>query len=478
MRIALSGGERGAYRNALVAMGVPRIAMNLTQFTIPKTKPVSLPDMFEGAEVVLYTSDGDEDTDRFDEFIRTHADHIDVVIGRPDYDGEWLGSKYVPLWNDGEDLERLAFLCQKYGRVAISDRAINPKTLPRINQLQQRWGATLVGLTSKTDIIEAVDWDLVVVSSWTSVARFGETQVWDGFTLRRYPAQKKDSARAKHRADIVRLGVNYDDVIAGDVAAVQELAIKSWLEWEHRTFQTAAYHPSEDDDEVEFETSNEGGIATIPPSDVTPTLADSEYNGVATTPINSRHESEVQLLPGFTVETVTDHPLAPSSDGEETQDVQGFDVPVVRTADTGLRNCDSCYLAPRCPAFTPHVECAYKIPVVIRTQTQLRAVLNAVIEMQAARVMFGKFGEDLEGQGMDANVSAEMDRLFRLVKDLKEIDDSRDMLKINVEARGSAGVLSRIFGEQAAEKANALPEPIQHKELDAFIEGEILEGDS
>lgn len=474
MKVALSGGERGAYRSVLLSMGVPRIAMNLTQFNIPKTKVVDLAEMFNGSEVVLYTSDGDEDVHRYDQFLREHADSLSLVVGRPDYDGEWLGEKYYPLWNDPEDTERLAHLCQKYGRAVISDRAITPKTLPRVNQLKQRWGASLVGITSKTDVIEAVEWDLVIVSSWTSVVRYGETQVWDGHRLFRYPAQKKDSARSKHRADIVRLGVNYEEVVDGDVNALQELAIKSWLSWEQKTLSGSAYHPLGDDDELEFDSSEKGGIATIPPSEVTPTLGDSEYNGITTTHINGRHEDAYELLPGIGVETVTDHPFSKGPDGDETADARGFDVQVVRTSDNGLRNCDSCYLASRCPAFTPHVECAYKIPVVIRTSTQLSAVLNAIIEMQAARVMFAKFGEDLEGQGADATVSAEMDRLFRLVKDLKEIDDSRDMVKINVEARGSSGVLSRIFGDQAAEKATALSSPVQPQELDAFIEGEVL----
>lgn len=478
MRIALSGGEKGTYRNILKANNAPRIAFNITQFNVPKTKEVDLKDLLGGAEVVVYSSDGDEDTAKFDTFVRTHADNIELVIGRPDYDGSWLREKYVPLWNDVLDLERLAYLCERNGRVAISDRAITPKTLPRIRQLHERWGTKLVGITSKVDNITAVDWDYVIVSSWTSVVRYGETQVWDGFGLRRYPAQKKESARTKHRADIVRMHLDYEAVSDGDVAECAKLAVKSWMAWEEHTFQSqpGAYHPQSDSDETEFSTAETGEIATIYPETPTSTFPVSGGASIAIPPPESRHENEQLLLPVIGVENVIAHGTFTTPDGEETQDTEGFKVPVVRAANSSIRNCDSCYLAPRCPMFREHTECAYKIPVELKTKQQLQAVLTAMLEMQTSRVLFAKFAEELEGQGMDPNLSSEMDRLFKLVKELKEIEDTRDMVRIEMEARGSSGVLSRIFGDKAGEKASELSQPMSNAELDQWIiNAEVLE---
>jgi hypothetical protein len=64
----------------------------------------------------------------------------------------------------------------------------------------------------------------------------------------------------------------------------------------------------------------------------------------------------------------------------------------------------------------------------------------------------------MEGQGIDPALSAEMDRLFNLVDKFKNISDNRDVVRLNVEARGSAGVLSRLFGSKAGETARMLPD--------------------
>lgn len=479
MKVVLSGGEKGTYRSILLENGVTAIAFNITQYAIPKRKETNLAELLGGAAAYVYTSDEDEDVAKFDEFIRQQAEAIECVIGRPDYNGEWLGSKYVPLWNDPEDLERLAYLCEKHGRVAISDRALNAKTIPRINQLKQRWGCFLVGMTSKVDMIEAVKWDAVVVSSWTSVVRFGETQVWDGHGLRRYPAQKKESARKKHRPDIVRLigPEAYEAVMEDDVKEVARLAVKSWQAWEEKTFgtpSTAAYHPlGEDDDEAEYDPNNSQIVANSPSTALASNPVPATTN-IAITPILTRHASEKKLLPVLGLETIVDNHVETDSEGNEIGDFKGDDTTVIRYVSNGIRNCDSCYLAPRCPEFREHAECAFELPVEIKTKAQLRAVINAMITMQASRIFFAKLGEEMEGQGMDPALSSEMDRFFRMVQSAKDIEDTRDLIKFNMEARSSAGVLNRIFGKTP----NAAPvaTPITAGELDRVIlEADVLD---
>lgn len=479
MKIVLSGGEKGTYRNILVDNGVDDIAVNLTQLSIPKRKELNLEELLGGASVYLYTSDEDEDIERFDSFIREHADALSFVVGRPDYNGDWLGEKYVPIWNDPDDLERLAHLCQKYGRVAVSDRAINGKTLPRIRQLKQRWGAFMIVLTGKADVIEAIDWDVAIVSSWTSVVRFGETQVWNGHKLFRYPAQKKESARRKHRADIVRLGVDHEAVTEDDVKEVAKLAVKSWLAWEKHTFDkpsSAAYHPGEEvDDEDEFDAETGDVVATSPETTTSPNTVSGGMS-IATVEVERRHENERELLPVFGVESVVSTESHTTADGDETYEMEQVREDVVNYSPRSLRQCDSCYLAPRCPRFKEHSDCAYDLPLEVRTKGQLRALLTAMVEMQASRVMFAKFAEDLEGQGMDPGLSAEMDRLFRLIKDFKDIQDTRDVFRMEVEAKAGSGVLSRIFGSQAGERAQELERPMDTPAIDkAILDAEVLD---
>ena len=125
------------------------------------------------------------------------------------------------------------------------------------------------------------------------------------------------------------------------------------------------------------------------------------------------------------------------------------DVPVVQTRDNSLRQCDTCFVASNCPAFKPQNTCAFKLPVEVKTKEQLKSLINAIIEMQGQRVAFMRFAEEMNGGYADPNVSQEIDRLFKLIKTTKELDDSREFIRMTVERQGSAGVLSQIFGEKA-----------------------------
>ena len=456
MKIYFGGAEKGSYRNMLLASNVTKFGINLTHLPIPKKKELDLSVMFNGGEVLLYASEGDEDIARYDSFIRQHADNLSVVIGQSHYDGAWLGDRYVPIWNDSEDLERLAWLCQKNGRVAISDKAITARNQSRIRQLGERWGAQLVGLTSKPDLIESIPWESVVVGSWTSVIRYGETQVWDGHGLRRYPAQQKESARKKHRADIVRLGIDFDAVMEDEVAVVGALAIESWKQWETRTF--GGYDHMSDDDETEFDTPETGEVvATTPPSLSTGTAV-SRGSSIAIPPVERRHASERLLLPVMGIETITSRGTQSVDNEGESIEIAPETHEVIKYNANPLRQCNSCYLSSRCPSFKENTECAFSLPIEIKTKDQLQAAMRALIEMQMGRVMFARFAEEMEGQGIDPALSAEMDRLFNLVDKFKNISDNRDVVRLNVEARGSAGVLSRLFGSKAGETARMLPD--------------------
>jgi len=455
VKVFFGGAEKGSYRNMLLANGVTRFGVNLTHFPIPKRKELDLQTLFNGGEILLYTSEGDEDTDRYDSFIRDHADNLSVVIGRAEYDGTWLGDRYVPIWNDEKDLERLAWICQRYGRSAISDKAITPKNIHRINSLAQRWGASLIGITSKPDLIEKVNWDSAVVGSWTSAIRYGETQVWDNHGLRRYPAQQKESSRRKHRADIVRLGVDYDAVLADDVDAVGTLAIRSWQQWETHTF--GGYDLMNDDSDDESEQSTDGQIVAINHRTAPLTSAVSQGSNLTIGVPNKRHGIDRILLPVMGVEEVVSMGTQTVDNEGESIVVNPETIPVLRYNANPLRQCDSCYLSNRCPAFQEHMECAYKLPIEIRTKDQLQSAMRALIEMQVGRVMFARFAEELEGQGLDPTLSQEMDRVFNLVDKFKNISDNREMVRLEVEARGGAGVLSRLFGAKAGETARQLP---------------------
>jgi hypothetical protein len=125
------------------------------------------------------------------------------------------------------------------------------------------------------------------------------------------------------------------------------------------------------------------------------------------------------------------------------------DVTTVTSQSTSLRACDTCFVASNCPAFKPQSVCAFKLPVEVKTKEQLKSLINAIIEMQGQRVAFMRFAEEMNGGYADPNVSQEIDRLFKLIKTVKELDDSREFIRMTVERQGSSGVLSSIFGDKA-----------------------------
>jgi len=455
LKVFFGGAEKGSYRSILLSAGVTRFGINLTHFAVPKKKALDLATVYQGHDIILYVSENDEDLARYDSFVREHIDNLTYVIGRPDYDGSWMGEKYVPIWNDPEDLERLQWLCQKYGRVAISDRAITGRNLNRIGQIATRWSTQLIGLTSKPDVIEKINWESVVVVSWSSALRYGETQVWDGHSLHRYPAQQKESARKRHRNDITRLGADYEAVIEDEVNAVGTLAILSWKAWETKNF--GGYDLMNVDDEEEFTLTDDGQNIIISGDDQNPQSAAPRGSNIVPQVPEKRHENKRTLLPVMGIDTITSLGSQTLDNEGESIEIDPEQVSVLRYNADPLRQCNHCYLASRCPQFQENTECAFSLPIEIRTKDQLNSAMRALVEMQVGRVMFARFAEELEGQGIDTTLSTEMDRVFTMIEKLKNISDTRDTVSFTMEAKGTSGVLSRLFGAKAGEQARQLP---------------------
>ena len=473
MKIYFANSEKSSFRSLLLASGVTRFAVNLTHLAIPKKKELDLSAMFNGGEITLYTSENDEDITRYDSFVREHYENLTHVIGRPDYDGSWLGDRYVPLWNDPDDLERLSWLCQKHGKAAISDKAINGKTVSKIRNAMTRWDAKLIAVSSKPDILETIPWDSALVGSWTSAVRYGETQVWDGHGLRRYPAQQKDSSRKKHRADIQRLGLDIDAIIQDDNNEVAKLAILSWKAWENQTF--GVYDPAKDDDEQEMGLLDNDVNSNYIDQNAIPQKVAQGGASIAIRGVEKRHETEKMILPIMGVEQYSS-PLAETlAEHGEDGEINIESVSTIRYNSNLLRQCNSCYLSARCPAFRENSECGFKLPIEIKTKDQLQAALRAMLEMQVSRVLFARFAEELEGQGLDPALSDEIDRLFSFVEKFKDISDTRDMVRLEVEARGSSGVLSRLFGNGVGSATKQLTDGGFNRQQTDAMYSEILD---
>ena len=174
----------------------------------------------------------------------------------------------------------------------------------------------------------------------------------------------------------------------------------------------------------------------------TPAVSDNRGSGMRK--LEARNPAEMTSLPvfGYDYKTVVET----DDDGNETIK----DVPVVRSQKNSLRICDTCFVAANCPAFKPQNTCAFDLPVEVKTKEQLKSLINAMVEMQGQRVAFMRFSEEMNGGYADPNVSQEIDRLFKLIKTVKELDDSASFIRMTVETKGgSEGAISRIFGDRA-----------------------------
>jgi hypothetical protein len=143
-------------------------------------------------------------------------------------------------------------------------------------------------------------------------------------------------------------------------------------------------------------------------------------------------------------------------------------VPVVQNQSVSMRQCNTCFVAANCPAFKPDNTCAYNLPIEVKTREQLKALLTAIIEMQGQRVAFMRFAEEANGGYADPNTSQEMDRLFKLVKSVKELEENKEFIRITAERQSSGGVLSAIFGDRA-QALREMEQPLNEEQTTMII---------
>jgi len=275
----------------------------------------------------------------------------------------------------------------------------------------------------------------------------GETIVWDGNRLVRYQKKMKDQARPRYKSVIEKAGLDFDKILNDDNTEVTRLAIWSYLELEKSVDKKKPPHLSIVDGEKLSDNSvdidSPGSAETLGLDPDNRALEVRKDSDVERSKIIERDPSETRTLPVFSVNTKT------VIDKDESGRDLIRDVPVLETTSTSLRQCNSCFVAANCPAFKPDNACAFNLPVEVKTKDQLKGLLNAIIEMQGARVAFARFAEELNGGYPDPNTGQEIDRLFKIVKSLKELEDNREFVRMTVERQTSGGVMSALFGDRA-----------------------------
>lgn len=434
------------------AMGVS--VWGLIRRGLPKTKTYLLENYFpEGVDIYVYPGIPSNKTfaaDELEEFLADYEDFIANNLNRitmftevdhPDLPSELKQRQRETAWAEVPeekfaviyDSGNLESLATRYLNVCIPGAALEKDLSlePFAHRFAKQHGTKFHALgVAKPDSMRNTPFTTMATLAWLSPMMRGETVVWHNNRLVRYPKRMKDQARPRYKAVYEQAGLDFDKILADDAVEVSKLAVWSYQQLELWNNKIG----------LDLVTMSDGTLPTdkaeTPPVDVAKSGSDMRK-------LTPRNPAEMRTLPSLGVEV--SRVIDTDSDGVQTIK----DVPVIKSNQTSLRMCNTCIVAPNCPAAKPDSACAFELPVEVKTKAQLKSLIDALVEMQGQRVAFAKFAEDLNGGYPDPNVSQELDRFFKILKTIKELDDSREMMRVTVERSGSAGVLSSLFGEKA-----------------------------
>jgi hypothetical protein len=454
-KLFFAGAEQPSHRNLMAECGVNTFGINITNINRLVKPGWDVTDHLpKDAQWIAYADE--KSTWEQAEWLVEQEPFL--VLGPLEWREHFLpGESFAPMYGEGVEPN-------VWPVVGLTDDVVKAHvTLRRL--MTQYASSMLVAVTGANRGIERLD--VVVTYAWTMAQRFGETHVWAGNKLHRYAGNRKAEVRPKHRADMERLGIDAAQVLADDPVETARLAIRSWQEWGARY--------GEPNNVVMLPTRPSANGNGTTPSPDHPSLSsqtefsDQDGSGIRPQALalagasggNGRGpiERDQVMLPGL--ELVDKENIYIDGEGAEQKET----TTTVAALGTSYRQCNTCYIAHNCPAMKPGASCAFKIPVEVRTKDQLQATMEAVVEMQTQRVAFARFAEQIDGQGVDAALSGEIDRLFAIMAKMKDILDDSDVFRFQMEAKAKGGVLSRLFGEGVGAAARALPIPVSSDEV-------------
>lgn len=401
-------------------------------------------------------------------FARAELDRVDMVA---EFDAkilgkDWIaamraevfdsfGNKFLPIWHSEDGLDELNRLCEKYRRVGILQGDLETDITSRLNSLVAQYGTLLHGVSmTKMAAMQEVRWDSVGSTSWISPTQYGDTFVWTGRELKRYPVKYKESSRKRHRVLFADNGFDPALIAADDAKEILRLSIWSWNQFvshisDGKATVSKDIEPVED---VEIDLD-------LPESALVPVNHQASQRGTPRSEIAVVERATVPLpIMGITRiqteangKTVTKEVFTPRSES--------------------MRMCNTCYIRDKCPGFAQNANCLYNMPITIETVDDIRNLQNGMITLQTQRVLFMRMIEQIEGDYSDANLSAEIDRLGRLIKQARDAEREGFSINISGSQQAAGGFITHLLGTDEGARARALPVSLS---ADAYIEAEIL----
>jgi hypothetical protein len=394
----------------------------------------------------------------YEEFVALNYDRIE---GWVEFDSQILGfdwilkqreafetdPKMMVVWHSKYGVPLLQRWASEYANVAIPNETIEAQTnLATITRnLKRSSNVNFHALaTAKPDNLRQIPFTTASTLSWLSPMRRGETIIWDNNKLVRYPKSMKAQARLRYKNIVEKAGFDFQKFVSDDTLEATKVAVWSYLALEVnmdkdkpdlRVLQGGKKPEVSDnsDDTLYTGLMEMGGYSSD--------NSDSEMRKLERSEVVQRDPEEMTSMPVFGYEMKT---IVENEDGRDILK----QVPVVQTQGVSLRQCDTCFVASNCPAFKPTNTCAFNLPVEVKTPDQLKALNTALLEMQAQRVAFMRFAEEMNGGYADPNLSQEMDRYFKMLEKLKALDENKEFIQITAQRNASQGVLSAIFGDR------------------------------
>jgi hypothetical protein len=474
LRLYFGGAEIGSHRAILDEAGVQHVAMSYMGLRrrYKFVKPWVISEKFPSYVSVFldsgaYTINGKEEVtedeieevnEHYQDFVRANLERVDMVS---EFDAlamglDWIeeqrevfwkhipSEKFMAIWHPVWGVPYLHEMASRFEIIGIPTTSLEGRSLrPVLNALSAK-GVRIHGVAStKIEEMQDVRWDSVSSLSWISPQRFGDTIVWTGNELKRYPKKQKEVARKRHRTLFTREGFNADAIAADDPTEVLKLSVWSWQKFEEYVNRR---HKS-------------GNVVTPLFSNAEPPYVETEEDLVDTQPepadtkVPTAHPSKAVSLRR---EPSTILPVM----GLERKDEEDEKSPqVITIRSESARVCDSCFLASKCPMFEPGSNCAYNIPISLRTRDERKSLHEGLLEMQTQRVMFMRFTEEMEGGYADPNLTKELNLLNKMMADFAELE--REGFSVTISAQGSgqqaeSGMFSKLFGREAGQKVQQI----------------------
>jgi hypothetical protein len=498
MRLYFGGAEVQGWRKLLAEQGVTDVSMSFVGL-LRRTRlirPWLVDEKFPEDQSIFLDSGGysvNKDPEKYTiddlhEIAQKYRDFLEANIDRiemfSEFDSktlgpDWLarerasvyegyGDKFLPIWHGETGLAELERLAAVYGRVGVPQTSVGGRDIVPVLRRLARRGVKLHGVAmTKIELMAEIPWDSVASTSWLSPAQYGDSQIWTGMELKRYPKKYKQQGRQRHRAHLDRQGFDTALFEGDDSMEVLKVALWSWQQY------------------VGHLNRHTGNAVTMSPESTTPrnseigptpvgTGAEETPNHVTTAVVPV--ERERILMPGLELSTFTRSELG--EDGEQIERSENL----MGVTGNSLRRCDSCYIGEpgKCPAYQPGASCAYQIPLELKTREQYDAAERAMDAIRMQRILFAHMVEQAEGGYPDPNLSNLLKDWDKRMQQRREAESDTVKISATIRSRNEAstGMIGRLFGREASESARALPAPVSSDvvvEQAGIVDAEVLE---